>query len=313
MLRGYILMNYFSEVIKLIPVDHLGLINGKLLGDGNLSIEKNRSPRLRFQHRILDKDWTLYCYDSLKDFIPLAPPKYKKDRDLRVKAGYSESFYVQSKTSPVFTYLKGQWYNGKVKILPLDLLYSTLTPEALAWWYQDDGHLLIKDNIAKKIILSTDNFTPHENNLLIELLVEKFKLQFSLDGQNRLCLYDQRQILYFFHLIGDYIHPSMNRKRLPLNLEPIQLEIKRTTVYLPFKLKQPTKDIRKLIEELRPLQFIKVWFQDYQHNNHKDDFPWIGHQVTLKQIELDKINRVKKETGITMSEIITLIYKRSLP
>lgn len=301
------------EVLKQIPLYQLGLINGKLLGDGNLSIEKNKSPRLRFQHRILDQDWCFFCYKCLKDVIPLSPPKYKKDIDPRVKAGYSESFYVQSKTSPVLTCLRDQWYDGKIKVLPIDLLYATLTPESLAWWYQDDGHLLTIGNLVRKIILSTDNFTPNENTLLIELLKEKFKLKFSLDGQNRLCLYDQRQIFYFFHLIGEYIHPSMIRKQLPRDAMPPQFESKRTTVYLPYKLKQPTKEIRNLIEELRPDQFIQLWFQDYQFNNQNDNTLQIGHQVTLKKIELVKINRVKGETGITMSEIITLIYKRSLP
>jgi len=95
-------MDQLEDILKILPLHQLGLINGKLLGDGNLTIEKNKSPSLRFQHRYADKDWCYYCFDSLKDFIPLAPPKYKKDRDPRVIAGFSESVYVQSKTSPVF-------------------------------------------------------------------------------------------------------------------------------------------------------------------------------------------------------------------
>lgn len=125
-------MNQLDEILGHIPIYQLGLINGKLLGDGNLTIETNKRPRFRFQHKFSDMEWCNHCYDSLKNFVPLGQAKYKKDFDPRIRAGYSESVYVQSKTSPVFSYLKEKWYYGRVKVLPIELLYETLTPEALA-------------------------------------------------------------------------------------------------------------------------------------------------------------------------------------
>lgn len=301
-------MHEFYDVLKYIPIYQLGLINGKLLGDGSLTIEKNKSPRLRFQHRNQDKDWCFYCYTNLKDFVPLTQPKYKRDKDSRVSMGFSESVYVQSKTSVVFNYLKEKWYKGRVKVVPIDILQLTLTPEALAWWYQDDGYLLIKGGIVKKIILSTDNFSPSENNLLIEMIKDKFKLQFSLDGQNRLCIYDKRQIMYFFHLVKDYLHPSMMRKQIPTCSETglIFPHKKRTSVYLPIKLQKPTKEIKELIHSITPERFIKKWFEDYQliTPNHLE---WqFAHQVTLTNEELLKVSSIQRETGVTMSEILSI-------
>jgi hypothetical protein len=52
-------MDEKENALELLPLRGLGLINGKLLGDGNLTITDNRKPRLRFQHRYADKDWYL--------------------------------------------------------------------------------------------------------------------------------------------------------------------------------------------------------------------------------------------------------------
>jgi hypothetical protein len=84
----------------------LSLLCGKLLGDGSLTIEEKRKPRFRFQHCIEDKEWCEYCYFCLKEYIPLVPPKYKLAVDPRLKNGYSESFYVQSRTTEIITILK---------------------------------------------------------------------------------------------------------------------------------------------------------------------------------------------------------------
>lgn len=42
------------------------MLTGKLLGDGNLTIQKGRKSRLRFSHSIYDKDWCFYCYSKSK-------------------------------------------------------------------------------------------------------------------------------------------------------------------------------------------------------------------------------------------------------
>lgn len=52
-------------------------------------------------HRVEDFEWTNHCYEILKYYLPLNPPVYIKVIDLRLKKGFSESFVVQPKTSPV--------------------------------------------------------------------------------------------------------------------------------------------------------------------------------------------------------------------
>ncbi|MGI8385389.1 hypothetical protein [Robertmurraya sp. P23] len=193
------------DLTKNTPGNILSYLYGKLLGDGNLTIEERKQPRFRFQHTYSDQLWCRHCYETLKPYLPLNPPKNKKVIDPRLVNGYSESVYVQSKTHPLFTILKDKWYQDRKKIIPFDSLEYLLTPATLSWWYQDDGHLTIKDNKPKKIILSTDSFSTKENRMLIDLLNKKFQLNFAIDGQNRLCLYDQPQIFIFLHMVRSHI------------------------------------------------------------------------------------------------------------
>ncbi|WP_082786669.1 hypothetical protein [Sporosarcina psychrophila] len=138
-------------------------ICGKLLGDGCITKQDGRKPRLQFMHRTEDVGWAEYCYDHLKNFIPLSPPTYRKVMDLRIKKGYSESYIVQSRTDEVITNLYKKWYPNGRKVLPFDFIEKHLDERALARWYQDHGHLKIVNGTVNKIILSTDSFSNEEN------------------------------------------------------------------------------------------------------------------------------------------------------
>ncbi|MFD1031465.1 hypothetical protein [Metaplanococcus flavidus] len=94
------------------------LICGKLLGDGCLTKEQNRKPRFQFTHCAKDKGWSLYCYEQLCGFLPLAAPKYRKLFDPRMTLGYTESYVVQSRTSDEISHLYETWYPVGKKELP---------------------------------------------------------------------------------------------------------------------------------------------------------------------------------------------------
>jgi hypothetical protein len=225
------------------------MMTGKLLGDGCINKQPGRKPRFQFIHCAKDKEWCQHCFQNLAMHIPLTGPHYKKVIDDRIAAGFTESYYVQSKTNPVITSLEGIWYKNRKKRLPLDHLHDYLTPLSLAWWYQDDGHLKKKGNKLQKIIFSTESFTPHENQLLCIVLKDKFCLQFSTDKQNRIILYDQFQIHYFLYSVCSYIHPCMIRKTRTSCSLPFSTKAKRTTIYLPEEIyiKSPTMDINNAL------------------------------------------------------------------
>src|SRR5690606_18433695 len=178
--RTYIPFLEEGFILHIEATSFYSKITGKLLGDGCITKQKGRKPRFQFIHRIEDKEWANHCYRQLRCFIPLNSPKYRKVIDSRVNAGFTESYYVQSRTCEIITFLESIWYKNRIKQLPLELLYLYLDAEALAWWYQDDGNLKQENGIPRKIILSTDNFLPEENQNLINLLKQRFLLHFSL-------------------------------------------------------------------------------------------------------------------------------------
>jgi hypothetical protein len=301
-----------ESLIQYAPKEVLSLIFGKLLGDANLTNEKHRQPRFRFQHCYSDREWGFYCYDSLKVFIPLAPPKKRVTSDPRLIKGYSESIYVQSRTSQLFVLLKHLWYQGNKKVIPFEILSILFDEAGLAWWYQDDGHLKIDDNKVRKIILSTDNFSREENEKLLELLKQKFNLSFSLDGQNRLCIYDQVQILYFLYKVKTYIHFSMDRKKYQLDNinESFIPQTKRTTISLPntISIKSPTKDIINIIEQIDLGTFIQNWFTIWYKEKSSifKSSDKIRYQIVINKEHLLKLEHIKNQTGLKMNDIVYL-------
>ncbi|WP_391208025.1 endonuclease [Psychrobacillus sp. L4] len=285
------------------------LMCGKLLGDGCITKQDGRKPRLQFMHRTEDFGWVKHCYIQLRDYIPLNPPAYKRLIDTRLRNGFSESFFVQSKTDPIITGLYELWYPEGKKKLPFQFIEKYLNHQALAWWYQDDGHLKKVNNTVQKVILSTDSFSCEENSWLIQLLLNKFKLKFSQDGQNRLILYDQFQIIYFLHLIAPFLHESMNRKSLPK--QPLRRIAKRTTIYIPskFKLEKPTREINEKLNLLSTLLSrgnkivcLEHTFSTFNSliDNEKERK---SYQVELNEKHKLILAKLCQQTGLTISKL----------
>jgi len=180
----------------------------------------------------------------------------------------------------------------------------------------DDGHLKKNNGVVKKIILSTDSFTQNENLQLIKLLQKKFSLYFSLDGQNRLILYDQLQIVYFCRLVHPHLHPSMDRKMMKTEQLPNNPFPKRTTIYLPedIKLNKPTSEINSQLQLLSKLYEVFYNREDYIYY-YKTTISLIRNHLNTKQYQVvieskywSIINDIKKITGLNNSQVVTLCF-----
>lgn len=180
----------------------------------------------------------------------------------------------------------------------------------------DDGHLKKSNGVVKKIILSTDSFTQSENLQLIKLLEKKFSLYFSLDGQNRLILYDQLQIVYFCRLVHPYLHPSMDRKMMKSKHLSDNIFPKRTTIYLPkdIKLTKPTFEINSQLQLLSKLYKIVYNREDYIYH-YKIKISLVRNHLNTKQYQVviesgywSIINDIKKITGLNNSQVVTLCF-----
>lgn len=295
--------------------DFKSMMIGKLLGDGCITQQKGRKPRFQFIHMDTDYEWSKYCYDHLCTFIPLNPPKYKCVTDPRLTKGYSLSYYVQSRTSNIITYLRTEWYPEDNKIVPYDLIEKYFNEISLAWWYMDDGHLKQKGNIPEKVILSTESFTIQEIKWIIEFLHKKYQLNFSSDKQNRIILYDQFQIHYFLYLVMPFLHHSMNRKTLHFSKFKIAIASRRTTVYLPASvtLDTPTKNINDLLTYLSTIinqykqgAFYKTYHCELFVNKISERNK--SYQIVIDNQNLANLLLLKDLTGLTFSKLVELCF-----
>lgn len=277
---------------------------GKLLGDGTMIQQEGRRPRFQFMHRVEDVEWTQYCYEQLRDYIPLSEPTYGRVTDERLRKGYSERYIVQSLTHKWIDELYDIWYPNKMKAIPLTHLERYFTAESLAWWYQDDGYLKKnREGVVEKLILSTECWTDDERELLKYILNLKFNLLFSIDGQKRLLLYDQLQINYFLQIVEPWMQPVMIRKMKTAS--PYKTIAKRTTVTLPayYQILKPTSHINDLLH-----RYVKRPFtpSDQQRWIRKRTEPeeTKTYQITIDSTLHDEIIKKRATTGLTLNEVV---------
>ncbi|MED1862423.1 endonuclease [Fictibacillus nanhaiensis] len=300
-----------EDVSKLLPAYAISMLIGKLLGDGNLTIEKNKRPRLRFSHKLQDKQWCAHSRDLLAAHISFPTIKYRKVKDARITNGFTESYYAQSHTHPALELLKQLWYPSGVKIIPFHLLQTHFTRTSLAWWFMDDGHLKIVNGQPSKIILSTESFTPLELKRLCSILNEKFLLEFKIDKAKRLVIYNKMQIHYFLKLVQPYLVSCMYRKTLLKSSLSNVMTPKRTTIYLPIKLTSPTKEIQEALLSLRlkiellsdETKYIGLYCRVLKNLDMKKQINY-SYQVILQPHQIVEISKCQAVTGMRVSEIV---------
>jgi hypothetical protein len=300
-----------NKLSSLLPSHITSMLIGKLLGDGSLTIEKNKRPRLRFSHKLHDQQWCHHCRNELVNYISFPPIKYRRIYDKRITRGFTESYYAQSHTHEALDLLKQLWYPSKVKKIPFSLLQSNFTRTSLAWWFMDDGHLKISKDQPAKIILSTESFTHKELETLCSFLKEMLHLDFRIDKAKRLVIYDKVQIYYFLKLVQPFLVSCMYRKTL-LKTPYRNIHIpKRTTIYLPMKLTSPTKQIHialtSLTEKITILSDDAKYLDLYcsmQKNLLMNKHTNYSYQVTLPPHFYIDVLKCQAITGMKLSQIV---------
>ena len=130
------------------------LITGKLLGDGSLENRGRANSRLQIRHSIAQKEYVDWSYLQLKEFVPSKPKRHMN------------SYYFRTKSLPLFSRIRKEWYIKNRKSLPENL---RLSPFILAVWYMGDGYY---DRKNKAMWLCTHCFNKQEIKFLQRLLRE---------------------------------------------------------------------------------------------------------------------------------------------
>lgn len=199
----------------------LEIIEGNLLGDGSITIQKNTSkPHLVPRSAVYAHDtksfaqiqWLMKLLED--NGLPVRERiNFKSACQHEIKSGpnagtivnHKDKFGFKSTAQPSLLELREKWYKPK-KIIPIDL---NLTPIMLLHWYLGDGSLGAT-KYANYVIFYTYGFTKENVHFLQHRLEEDFGLVSFVyprskanNEQYYICLSSKREnVMHFFQTIG---------------------------------------------------------------------------------------------------------------
>ena len=180
------------------------LVVGMLLGDGHLETSNGgRTYRLKVEHSMIQKEYTDWLYDQLKDLVR-QPPKEKIRKD-------HNSYWFNTYSLGLFRFYAQQFYVGKQKRIP-PLIHKLLDPLALAVWFMDDGSF--KSRYHSTYIIHTLGYTKHDLELVKKTMKGVYGIEVGLHKQYdkyRLYVYSA-SAQTFKELMQPYIVPSLAYK-----------------------------------------------------------------------------------------------------
>lgn len=187
------------------------IIFGSLLGDGKLELPPSRegrglNARFGFTQSLEKKDYFLSVLNSLGE---ISSGKYREMSYLDKRTGKTyTNLNFWSKALPMLKELYFKFYDGKVKIVPLDL--SLLTPLALAHWVMQDG----SRGTSKGLYLCTDCFTLTDVQRLSQYLNKKYDFKCSIHkaGGNYRIYILAKSVETVKILILPFMHKTMTYK-----------------------------------------------------------------------------------------------------
>lgn len=152
------------------------IINGSLLGDGNLSKIRYKNGNSYFSkpQKAARREYLEWHLSELQPFSSSVGEceNFCKGKSYR-------RAYFSTKVSPIFTELREKWYPEGKKIVPRDLV---LDPLAIAIWFFDDGS---NDVGARTCTFATYSFDKDDCDFLVSQL-NRFSLQCYVGDRNRI-------------------------------------------------------------------------------------------------------------------------------
>lgn len=151
---------------------------GILLADGILVKAKPKhNTRLRIDHTYPSQEaYVISIYTLFKSMVNMVPTILERKADIRTGKIY-KSIYFWTLSFPCFNPYYDFFYNGKTKIVPLNI-EELLTARGLAHWIMGDGFYMTSSGV---IVLCTESFTKEEINILIAALNNKFGIKATLN------------------------------------------------------------------------------------------------------------------------------------
>ena len=200
------------------------MIVGTLLGDGRLE-ERSKgirayTARLRIHHDEVQKEYVLWKYHVLKEYVTRGPREIvwiNPRRQLR-----EVSWYFHTRSTTEFRTLYDCFYRSAKKVVPHEI-ERLLTARAIAVWAMDDG------TYSKPgFIFNTHTFEVDDQNRLRDALEKKFGIASLLhrDRSYWKIAIDGRSAVKLFTVINTFIIPTMRYKiGVPVSTDPERVRV----------------------------------------------------------------------------------------
>lgn len=164
------------------------VLDGLMLGDGHLEKHKcGVTPSLKITRSIVDLKYQQWLADVFSNFMTHSGMREGSYFDERTKKEYY-NVKLATRTSNAFENAHKRWYPYGVKIVPSDLVLSSLT---IAIWLADDGTIwdysahkhrnAVQGRPSFSAQLATDGFSESEVLWLSSILEDRYHHPFRVD------------------------------------------------------------------------------------------------------------------------------------
>lgn len=179
---------------------------GSILGDAGLRVSnKNNKKTIPY----------FYKKNKYLDHIEFVAKSFYGDNyKERIKPD-GKYYKFSTPASRDFYELYQKWYPNGKKIIPKDI---DITPGILHHWFLDDGCSYLRKRKSRQIVitLSSQCFTPEDQNMVCDVMNEKWNMRFGLekinDGTGYRIKLPQSEANRFYEIIGPPIIKSLSYK-----------------------------------------------------------------------------------------------------
>lgn len=200
-------VTYSTEirVLKTVPFTKVqkAVVVGSILGDGCLLANWSETNyRLSINHCIEQKEYLLWKYGILKNYILSEPRFYERNNSLTIRTiSHLE-----------LTDLRKLFYQNKQKIVPERIREFLEDPIVLAIWFMDDGNAVMRKGKLCGYHINSQSFSFQENMFLSDSIKELYDIESVLEknhGRYRLAIWRNESRIRFKTLLQPQVIPSM--------------------------------------------------------------------------------------------------------
>lgn len=150
------------------------IIIGSLLGDGCLEFNGFKGTRLQIKQSAEHKEYVSWLYSCLGNLCN-SGPRRRKDNN---------QWYFSTKHIDALSRLQRIFYPKGRKAIPNNILRLLTSSLSLAVWYMDDGTLDFRPKSHFGIFLTTYSFSKSENQRLVSVLKNNFKIEANVHSNS---------------------------------------------------------------------------------------------------------------------------------